>query len=254
MEDKTSILIVDDDLYMTDTLYDILREIGYNVAKVNDGYKAIEIFTKFNFDIILMDIRMPGINGVETFKAIKSIKPSVKVVIMTAYSMEDFMNEALKEGIHGIIFKPFKINKLINYIENIKNEIFILILDDNPTFYKKIRKILEEMQNKIFLEYDSRQVINRVTYFNTDLIRIDVKIHVMNDLKKFLVIKNNNPNIVAVIISGGQYEDDVLMKKIIKNDLYINIYNPIEKEKFIALIGKFFEKCINPREKPLIGV
>jgi len=75
MEKKTSILIVDDDKGMTETLSDILEDIDYDVAVSDDGYKAIEMIKKKKFDFALMDIKMPGINGVETFKEVHRISP-----------------------------------------------------------------------------------------------------------------------------------------------------------------------------------
>lgn len=72
---KANILIVDDDDGMIETLRDILIDLDYNVEIASDGYKAIEIVKNQSFDVILMDIKMPGINGVETFKEIKSIQP-----------------------------------------------------------------------------------------------------------------------------------------------------------------------------------
>jgi CheY-like chemotaxis protein len=66
MKDKVSVLIVDDDKGMTETFSDILTDLGYHVEVVNNGFKAIEKIKTIAFDVIMMDIKMPGINGVET--------------------------------------------------------------------------------------------------------------------------------------------------------------------------------------------
>ena len=88
MDKKASILIVDDDIGMTETLADIFDDRGYDVAVAGDGYKAIGMIGERAYDIVLMDIKMPGINGVETFKEVKRISSSTKVIMMTAYSVE----------------------------------------------------------------------------------------------------------------------------------------------------------------------
>ncbi len=77
---------------------------------------------KHDYKIAIIDIRMPGINGVETYKKIKYIRPLMKVIMMTAYSVEDLMKEALKEGAYGIIYKLLNINELFNVIKEIEKK------------------------------------------------------------------------------------------------------------------------------------
>lgn len=122
MGTKKRIIIVDDDIGMSETIKDILDELGYDVNVANDGYKAIEMIKKKFYNVVLMDIKMPGINGVETFKKIKEISSSERVIMMTAYSVEDLIKEALNEGAYGVIHKPFDINEVIELIENSRRE------------------------------------------------------------------------------------------------------------------------------------
>ncbi len=120
MSSKTSLLIVDDDIEMTDSLCDILEDSGYDVEVAADGFKAMERVKARAFDAILMDIKMPGINGVKTYKEIKVIRPEAAVMMMTAYSVEDLVAEALKEGAYGVMYKPLDIPKVVEFIERVQ--------------------------------------------------------------------------------------------------------------------------------------
>jgi two-component system response regulator HydG len=120
MKERKSILIVDDDPGMTDTLSDILFEKGYDVDTTDNGYQAIKMVKKKAYDFALMDIKMPGINGVETFKKVHEINPETKVIMMTAYFVNDLIKEALKGGIFDIFHKPLDIGKVIKMIEKYK--------------------------------------------------------------------------------------------------------------------------------------
>lgn len=122
MENKTSILIVDDDPGMTETMFDILNETGYDVAVAEDGYKAIDMIKKRPYDIALMDIRMPGINGVETFVKVKSISPSTIVIMMTAYSLESLIDEAMRKHAYTCLYKPLNMDKVIALLEEITRQ------------------------------------------------------------------------------------------------------------------------------------
>ena len=115
---KTNVLVVDDLRSIRLTLGGILEDEGYNVVLAENGYQAIESAKKTPFDLVFMDIKMPGINGVQTFREIKKINPEAVVIMMTAYSVEDLVREALKEGAYGVVYKPFDIDELIKTIES----------------------------------------------------------------------------------------------------------------------------------------
>jgi DNA-binding NtrC family response regulator len=115
---KTNILVVDDLKSIRQTLSGMLGDEGYNVVLAEDGYQAIEIAKQIPFDFVFMDIKMPGINGVQTFREIKKISPQAVVIMMTAYSVEDLVREALGEGAYGVVYKPFDIEKIVNIIDS----------------------------------------------------------------------------------------------------------------------------------------
>jgi len=116
---KTSVLVVDDLRSIRLTLGGILEDKGHNVVTVEDGYQSIAAVKSNHFDLIFMDIKMPGINGVQTFREIKKVDPKVAVVMMTAYSVEDLVKEALEEGAYTCLYKPFDMGKVIALVEEI---------------------------------------------------------------------------------------------------------------------------------------
>jgi two-component system response regulator HydG len=115
---KTSILVVDDLKSVRRALGGILGDEGYKVVLAEDGYQAIEAARKAPFDLVFMDIKMPGINGVQTFREIKRIDPEAVVIMMTAYSVEDLVSEALGEGAYGVVYKPFDIDEILAVTES----------------------------------------------------------------------------------------------------------------------------------------
>ncbi len=117
LEEKTSVLIVDDNKSLCRVLSYILNQIGYATTIASDGLEAIKMAAETPFDIILMDIRMPHMNGVEAFKEIKKLRPDAAVVMMTAYSVEELVQEALEEGAFGIVYKPLDTEKIVTLIE-----------------------------------------------------------------------------------------------------------------------------------------
>jgi DNA-binding response OmpR family regulator len=91
MEDKSRVLIVDDNIPFAKSLSDILSMKGWKSIVANDGEEAIEKVGEDGFDVILLDIRLPGIDGVEACKKIKKIKPESVVIMMTAFSQDEIV-------------------------------------------------------------------------------------------------------------------------------------------------------------------
>jgi DNA-binding NtrC family response regulator len=112
------ILIVDDELIVRQSLQSWFQEEGYSVDAVESGKEALEKLTQSQWDIFLLDIKMPGMDGLELQQKIKEIHPSATIVIMTAYASVETAVEAMKQGAYDYIVKPFDPDDLEHLIRN----------------------------------------------------------------------------------------------------------------------------------------
>ncbi len=119
MQDLLNILIVDDEPGIRITLAGILEDEGYNVVVAEDGKKGIAATEKTNFNIAFIDMRMPGINGIKTFKEIKKISPDTIIFFMTAFLNEDTLKEADKLEIQAILYKPLDVDLILKSLRKI---------------------------------------------------------------------------------------------------------------------------------------
>jgi general secretion pathway protein E len=151
-ETAQRILVVDDDPGMCETLSDILEEKGYTVGVAQDGNQAVEEMKVTPYDLILIDVMMPGMNGVETLREIKAINPVATTVIMTGHSrLEGLVSEALWTGVDGVLYKPFEIDAVIQMIERKRheqNEQPVIDLKRYQVDAEALRMIPEEMARK----------------------------------------------------------------------------------------------------------
>jgi two-component system response regulator HydG len=117
MKTKNTILVVDDDLAHRTMLRTLLGGWRYDIAEADDGQRAIEAVHQKPFDLILMDIRMIKVSGLEALSEIKRFNPSIPVVIMTAYASVETAVKALKEGAYDYLTKPLDFDELKLTIE-----------------------------------------------------------------------------------------------------------------------------------------
>ena len=117
-----NILLVDDEDAVLEVNQEILETLGYQVVAASSGSEAIDLFkNRENIDLVLLDMIMPGMSGAETFDALRSINPNIKVILLTGYSLDGQASKILENGCNGFIQKPFRISNLSQMIRKVLN-------------------------------------------------------------------------------------------------------------------------------------
>jgi len=130
LDEKASILLVDDDVNLCETLADILEEKGYRVVVAHDGLQAIEKVKGQHFDLAMIDIVMPGMDGVEALQRIRVIAPQLTTMLITGHaSLGKSASEAIEAGVAGILYKPLDVNAIVEMIEGRAKEPGLLRVD-----------------------------------------------------------------------------------------------------------------------------
>lgn len=114
------ILVVDDNVEMLSSLRDIVELRGWRTDGAGSGEEAVRKFEDADYDAVLMDVRMPGMNGVDALRAMKRRRPRVPVILMTAYSARDLMEAAGDEGVAEVLSKPVAIEALYTILDEIR--------------------------------------------------------------------------------------------------------------------------------------
>jgi DNA-binding NtrC family response regulator len=122
MTSHERILVVDDEEQMRDLLAKVLERKGYEVSVCGDGAEALALLEREPADLVITDVRMPGLNGMEALRAIKELNHEIVVLIMTAFGSIDQAVQAVKEGAYDYINKPFKIDEILLTIEKALEE------------------------------------------------------------------------------------------------------------------------------------
>lgn len=113
IEQNNKILIVDDDKSVRDFLEIFLKRKGYaNIQSVDTGIAAIDIVSKEDVKLVLLDIKLPGMDGFDVLRQIKKIKKDVGVIMITGHPDQEKAKEAIKDGAYDFIVKPFDLKYL----------------------------------------------------------------------------------------------------------------------------------------------
>jgi two-component system response regulator YesN len=123
MSETISILVVDDNPAMATALADILEVKGFVVHTAASGAEALEIMRKQPVDILLTDVKMPEMNGLELYRGTRKLYPRLITIFMTAYSADDLIQLGMAEGVKTVLTKPVEINFLLHLFSAYKKEL-----------------------------------------------------------------------------------------------------------------------------------
>ena len=123
MVESICILVVDDNPAMADTLADILEVKGFIVHAAASGAEALEILREQPVDILLTDVKIPNMNGLELFQKARKLCPQLITIFMTAYSADELIQQGMAEGVKTVLTKPLEINFMLHLFSAYKKEL-----------------------------------------------------------------------------------------------------------------------------------
>lgn len=159
MTKKISILIVDDEESVRDSLYNWFIEDNYYVKCAENAKRALTMLESENFDIILADIKMPGMDGLEMLRRIKSLRKESIVIVMTAFATVDTAVQALKDGAFDYVTKPFDPDDLSHLVRNASK--LITLEEENEILKDKVIS-LENVEDLIGISEPMKSVLREV--------------------------------------------------------------------------------------------
>lgn len=160
-----SILVVDDDLYVLESVSALLKEYGYSVTSCNNAKDAIDRLQDAKTDVVLTDIKMPYITGIELLKKIREMNADIPVILMTAYAQIDVAIDGIKHGAFDFIIKPYKPEHLIYSVEKAVRYMNLMQMERNykHTLENTVQQRTQELADALtMLRNVSKEIVQRL--------------------------------------------------------------------------------------------
>ena len=153
MEAKLHILIADDESIVHATIGDYLSDIGHRIDSAYDGREALEMIVAHEYDLALIDIKMPKMEGIELLKKVQTIRPELSIVLITGHGTMEMVIQALREGAVDFLTKPIKFLELDAVIEK------SIRIHELRKGQRHLRETIRGLQNADNLRFDNRALI-----------------------------------------------------------------------------------------------
>ena len=230
------ILVVDDDPGMVRTLKDVLRLHGWGVDGASSGAEAVAAVERTVYTAVLMDVRMPGVDGVAAFHQMHLRRPDLPVLLMTAYAADNLLQEALQSGVARILPKPLDLRYILRLLEDVlMSTQAVLIVDDEPSFLATLAAALRATGHSVVEASTLDDAIVFARGGDPRVILLHLHLDDLDPGHALNAIRLASPD-SGVIVYSGRPEDFEKITSQAPPNVLATLPKPLPMERLLALV------------------
>ena len=237
MSGTLRILIVDDDRRMASTLADILNLQGYQTHQSHSPEEALELARSNEFDCVISDMIMPGMNGSELCHALSKIQPNLPSVLMTAYASEQLTDLGLKKGALAVLEKPLDITQVLQFLTLLRETQIITIVDDDSAFAKTLGSILERRKYSVSIITDPQHILEGISG-QEQVILLDMKLNSVSGHEVLKRIRVRYPELPVLLVTGYGVEMAPAIEQALATHAYACLYKPLVIPELLSKLAE----------------
>ncbi len=239
---KTKVMVVDDDPMLLSLLSDTLSTIGYSSTSASSGETALKLLKNGNIDIIISDINLPGMDGLELLRKVKENAPGLPVILITGVSMHGIRSRAIKEGADGFLDKPFRIAVVEAMMQRLLNNnglkcSTVLVIDDDPKYREVVKDLLAQISFDATVAADGREALDLICRQQYDVVVTDFMMPGMNGLELAKKVKEISPMSHVIVYSG--ITPDAEQESQIRSTADVFLRKPVSLAKVSEVLSGF---------------
>ncbi len=246
MAEKIRILIVDDDVGTAETLGDILEASGYEIQLAADGPEALSRFKATPFDVVFLDIKMPGMDGIEVLRRMKGLA-DVPAVMMTAYALPGLIAEAEREGVVAVLAKPLPVERVLDFLAALAPGRVVLVVEDDASLADTLRDLLEARGHSVACAATVPAAMAELKRGRPDVVLLDLKLPNGNGYEVLEALRALHPSAASIIMTGYGHELKTLVDKSLAAGALECLHKPLDIAAVLHLVDKALTQCAAKR-------
>ena len=231
------VLVVDDDPVMVRTLTDVLRLSGWDVDSASSGLDAIAAVGEQEFDAILMDVKMPGVDGVTALKAMKARRPDARVFLMTAYAAHELLAEAEREGVARILAKPLNVHALLGLLtRSVVAQRPVLVVDTDATFLQTLAEVLKLRGFPTVTARTLDQAISLMSDEHPRAVLLHMHLGAIQPEDAITAVHEAGPASSLILYSGQPHGEDGIPRELPREWIHAYLQKPFAVEHITGVL------------------
>ncbi len=233
---RPAVLVVDDEQDICENLRDILSDLGYRVDTAQDGPSALELVRDNYYDVALLDLRMPGMDGLELYRRIKQLRADTVAMIVTAYATDEITQAAIEAGAWKVVAKPVDLKYLMHFIDEALGQPIVLVIDDDDELCLSLWDVLREQGYRVSLASDAPQAASRLREQAYQVVLIDMKLPQTDGAEMFHLVRQTNPEARTVLITGHRGDVERKIHEVVQAGADAVCYKPFNVDQLLQTI------------------
>jgi two-component system response regulator HydG len=233
-----NILIVDDEVDTCANLQDIFTDLGYHVDVAHDGTSALELVQKNHYDVALLDLRMPGMDGLELYRRIRQVSASTVAIVVTAYASSETARSVLEAGAWRILSKPVDFSELLKLVSDALEQPLVLLVDDDKDLCDSLWDLFREHQLRVCLAHDVTEANQHLKDLDFQVVIIDMKLPRGSGIEVLQSVRQANPKARTLLITGFRQELDHLIREAMSAGADAVCYKPFDIPRLLETLKK----------------
>ncbi len=240
----TRLLVVDDDLDTCANLADILSDIGYDVRTAPDGTTALRSLAERAFDVVLLDLKMPGMDGLQLYRELKRRSASTVAILITGFADAETRERAEKLGVWRILPKPVDVPALLPLISEAAGQPLLLIVDDDPDFCASMYDVLRERAFRVSIAGSAHEAAEQLDRQEFQIVLVDWRLPDTDGLKLLEQIHVQHPQARTILLTGHRHELSEQLKNNSLPGADVFFYKPLEMNAFLGTLQRWTARSV----------
>jgi CheY-like chemotaxis protein len=238
MKPGAAILVVDDDVDTCRNLADILTDLGYHVDIAHDGLAALELVRRRPYDVALLDLKMPGMDGLTLYREIRRLRAETVAIVVSAFAGKDTSSQALAAGAWQVLAKPVDFPRLLGLVHEALDQPLVLVVDDDPDLCANLWDLLRERGYRVALAHDEAAAAARLAEADFKVVLIDMRLPTGDGGGVFRRVRRSNPQAHTVVITGYRSETEATVRQVLAEGADAVCYKPFDVPRLLKTLDR----------------
>lgn len=240
----SSILIVDDEVDACQNLADILSDLGYSVAVAHDARSALLEIERRRFDVALLDLMMPGLDGASLYQELKRKRPETIAVLTTAYPTHPRAEAGLRSGIWRIVPKPLDLEGLLGAVAEALELPLLLVVDDDRDLCESLWDLFRERGFRVGFADGVRTAADMLQQSDVKIVLVDMRLNDGDGGQVIRTLQELKPHPRAILITGNREEFASSIERL-QTGVDAVCYKPFDLSALLTMVDRL---CRAPSE------
>jgi DNA-binding NtrC family response regulator len=233
-----AVLVVDDEDDACRNLADIFADLGYRVDTATDGPAALEKVRASRYDVAVLDLRMPGMDGLTVYQEIRRLRPETVAVMATAYPTHPRAEASAGAGVWKVVSKPVDLGHLLGLLDEALKQPLVLVVDDDPDLCATLWDLLRDRDYRVGVAHDASAAAAYLQEEGFKVILIDMRLPDADGTTVFKAVRQANPDARTVLITGHRAELEPAVAQLAADGADAVCYKPFDMDELLATLGR----------------